>query len=321
MGQVLRAAGTEGQASVECSASRQTPHLRPTVTRNHIFYQYVRDIMKKSLLIVVALTALLALTSSQTTAAPLTLGSRVLVSSDNGNFDISVFDGTASYNDRGLGGDASDTVTFTNPLGDGTVLDYNFFYSPTVASVKQIVSYADGGAGRIPLATSPAANINGDGEDWSDVWTTTDPGVAFSTTKDFTNGTVPKTFARSANVTGSIDISGLESGTVYFPHGTFINQWAITLTMTGSGQLGFMAVDEDTSNGPGTNKGWITDFTFDNTGGLYDTIEYHYTNADTDGSRARFMGVILDGVVVPEPATMSLLALGGLALLRRRRRN
>jgi VCBS repeat-containing protein len=40
--------------------------------------------------------------------------------------------------------------------------------------------------------------------------------------------------------------------------------------------------------------GWITHFQFDDAA-LYDTISYTYTNADTDGSRARFMGLIVDG--------------------------
>jgi hypothetical protein len=35
---------------------------------------------------------------------------------------------------------------------------------------------------------------------------------------------------------------------------------------------------------------------------------------------AGILTVILDDIVVPEPATLSLLALGGLAVLRRRRK-
>ena len=187
-----------------------------------------------------------------------------------------------------------------------------------------MVSYADGGAGRIPLPTVPSANINGAGENWSNVWTTTDP-AGFTTTKDFTNGAVPNTFARSADVTGTIDISGLESGTVYIPHGTYINQWNLTLTMSGPGQPVRVARDAQTSNGAGTNFGWITDFSFDNPGLLYDTISYSYYNADRDGSRARFMGVILDGTTpaIPEPMTMLAVGMGITGLggyIRKRRR-
>ena len=49
---------------------------------------------------------------------------------------------------------------------------------------------------------------------------------------------------------------------------------------------------------PATNFGWITDFSFGDAA-LYHTITYRYTNQDTDGSRGRFMGVVLDGIAVP----------------------
>ena len=70
--------------------------------------------------------ALITLIAGLAQAADLTLGSRTQVSTNNANFDISVFPGAASYNDRGVGGTQPGTPTFTNDLGDGTVLDYNF---------------------------------------------------------------------------------------------------------------------------------------------------------------------------------------------------
>jgi hypothetical protein len=225
-------------------------------------------------------------------AADLTIGSRILVSENNQNFNISVFDGAASADNTGttITNPALETVTF----GEGTVLDFNFFHSPN----ETVVSYAKGEAGLIGDATSPAENINGSGENWSNVWTTTDP-VGFTTTKDFNSGTVPNTFARSANITGTIDISGLNEGVLYIPHGTYINQWELTLTMSGPGQADIAAMDAQTANGPGTNFGWITDFSFADAA-AYDTITYTYTNRDADGSRARFMGVILVGVEDPK---------------------
>ena len=280
----------------------------------------------RNVLVVVMMMAIMV---GSARAASLTLGSRTLVSSNNANFDISVFDGAASYNDRGVGGSEPGTPTFLNTLGDGTVLDYNLVGNAGTGSA--LTTYASGAAGRIPTPTSPGANVHGNGEDWANVWTVTDPvpaGVVFTTTKDHNPTGVAgaaNTFARSAEVDGTIDISGLKLGQVYVPHGTYINQWALTLTMTGDGQSDIVASDAQTSNGPGTNYGWITDFSFDNSEGLYDTIAYNYYNADRDGSRARFMGVVLDGELageVPEPATMALLSLAacGVAGYVRRRR-
>lgn len=229
--------------------------------------------------------AVLALLACPTHAASLTLGSRVKVSTNVVDFNISVFPGKAGYE----GDDESPVASGT--FGDGTVVDYRFFSSPNNA----IFSYADGGAGLVGMASCPPSNINGEGESWSDLWTTNDPGVGYNTTPNFP--TTVNTFARSANISGSIDISGLESGTVYIPHGTFINDWTLSLTMTGPGQPILSASDTQGGNGPSTNFGWITDFSFTDAA-LYDTISYTYTNGDTDGSRARFMGVILDGTAV-----------------------
>lgn len=232
--------------------------------------------------------------------ASLTEGPTTLVSTNNANFDLSVFPGAAGYNDRGVGGSEPGTPSFTNTFGDGTVVDYNFIGNSGTGSA--LVTYASGGAGLIPTPTSPTANVHGNGEDWANVWTTTDP-AGFTSTKDHNPTGVAgaaNTFARCANVNGSINISGLTSGTIYFPHGTFINQWEISLTMTGPGQPTLNATASQ-PNGTSPNKGWITEFTFSDAA-AYDTITYNYTNGDTDGSRARFMGVILDGTSTPTAA-------------------
>lgn len=226
----------------------------------------------------------------------LALAERVQVSTNNANFDLSVFPGAAGYNDRGIGGTEPGEPTFFTPFGDGTVLDYNFIGNDGTNSA--LTSYADGGAGLIPVPTAPAENVHGTGEDWANVWTVTDP-EGFTTLKDHNPG-APNTFARCAEVTGTVDISDLKSGTLYIPHGTFINQWTLTLTMSGPGQPPIIATDAQETNGAGTNFGWITSFSFVNTGG-YDTITYNYTNADRDGSRARFMGVILVSELNPVP--------------------
>ena len=232
-------------------------------------------------------------------AATLTEGATVQVSTNNANFDISVFPGAAGYNDRGIGGTEPGTPSFTNTFGDGTIVDYNFVGNQGNGS--PLTTYASGTANRIPTPTSPSANVSSNGEDWANVWTTTDP-AGFTSTKNHNPTSTPgaaNTFARSANVTGTVDISSLSSGQLFFPHGTFINSWELTVTMTGDGQPTLNA-NASMADGSSPNKGWITDFTFTDAS-AYDTITYTYTNSDSDGSRARFMGVILGGSI--EPAT------------------
>ena len=242
--------------------------------------------MKPSSLLRVAATV--GLLTSAAHSANLTFGIRDQVSTNNANFELSVFPGAASYTDAGLGGVEPGVSSFTKLFGDGTVVDYNFFHSPD----ETIASYAKGEAGLISDATSPPENINGAGENWVNVWTTTDP-ADFTGTPDFTNGEIPNTFARSAEITGTVDISSLTDGRVYFPHGSFVNQWSLTVTMSGPGQADIVALDSTDANIDG-NNGWISDFAFEDAGD-YTTLTYVYTNADRDGSRARFMGVILDG--------------------------
>ena len=226
-------------------------------------------------------------------AADLTLGSRVLVSENNSNFNISVFPGSASYDDSGRDANA---VGLANTFGDGTVTDYNFIGNAGTGSA--LTTYADGGAGLIATPTAPPANVHGNGEDWADVWTSSDP-VGFTTTRDHKPTGVAgaaNTFARCAELNGTIDLTTLTDGILYFMHGTYVNRWTLTVTMSGPGQPDIVATDTQASNGPGRNFGWVTDFTFSDASG-YTTISYNYTHGDRDGSRARFMGVVLDGTV------------------------
>lgn len=207
-------------------------------------------------------TTLLLLSGLFSHAADLTLGSRIQVPTNNANFDLSVFPGQAAYNDRGIGGSGPGNPSFRNPLGDGTVLDYNFIGNAGTGS--PLTTYASGGAGRIPTPVAPSANMHGNGEDWANVWTTNDPGdgIVFSGRKNHNPTGVAgaaNTFARCAELDGTIDISGLASGVVYIPHGSFVNDWTLTLTMTGAGQPDLVASETQGGNGPSTNFGISAD--------------------------------------------------------------
>ena len=237
---------------------------------------------RRSVSLAVRVSTIAAVLAVPAFAADLTLVSRTLVSTNNQPFNISVFPGKAGYDDSG-----NPTTTLSNTFGDGTVTDYRFYNS----SGDTLFSYADGGAGLIAMATSAPEFLSG-GQRWANVWTTSDPGINFDAPPaDFSPPT--NTFAGSAELTGTIDISTLTDGTLYFMHGTFINNWTLTVTLSSPGQSDLVAVDTQGGGGTGTNFGWVTEFTFSDAAG-YNTITYNYTNTDRDGSRARFMGVVMD---------------------------
>ncbi len=239
------------------------------------------------------MAVLAGFTGGITQAQTLVADGRVLVSTNNARFDISVFPGRAMYNDLGNG-----FVSLTNMFGDGTVLDYKFVGND--AGGTALTVYADGGGGFISDPFAPSENISGGGQDWANVWVASDPGPDFFLNpKDHSPTGTPgadRTFASAAEVDGTVDITALAEGTIYFPHGTFINNWTLTVTMSGPGQPDIVASETQGGNGEGTNFGWISAFSFADAQD-YTTLTYNYTNGDRDGSRARFMGVILDGPV------------------------
>ena len=53
--------------------------------------------------------------------------------------------------------------------------EHPLFFNQRTGSA--LTTYASGGT-RTPTPTSPAANVHGNGEEWSNVWTTNDPGAA-----------------------------------------------------------------------------------------------------------------------------------------------
>jgi len=226
----------------------------------------------KLMLLVVAMAVIVGASMNPVSAGLLTLDETVEISFDKSVFNISVYPGKASYSNA----DGSVTGVF----GDGTVSGYRFFNS----NDSVFSSYADYGI----VAPATATDIHTKSESWANVWTTTDPGVDFATTADYTADTL----ARGSGITGTIDISSLSSGTVYVICGGLKNDLSLTLTMSGAGQTDIQA---EYSVNPGSlNKFWVVPFDFSDAGG-YDTITYTFTIGTS--RRGRFVGVIIDNVV------------------------
>jgi hypothetical protein len=247
-----------------------------------------RNRIRTLLTLAAVVMAIIGFASPSSGAGGLSHDGTVMIFENGPNYNLSVYPGKASYS--AFGGDV------TGVFGDGTVLDYRFFSSDG----DNMYSYADGGAGRIAVVPSPPPeNVDG-ASHWHDIWTTNDPGTEF-TGGDPANYTY-NTMARAQNFTGTIDISGLRSGTVYFLYGSYIDYNIISLTMSGAGQPDVVADHWETA--PEGNIGWISSFGFYNATD-YDTITYTYNNNDLDASGARFTGVIIDGVDDGGPQDLS----------------
>lgn len=256
--------------------------------------------------VAVAMGALFAAEMAQ--ADSITAGSAVMVvnNGSNDSYSLSVYDGKAAY--KPFGSSTSTT------LGDGTLLDYRF----TTSTTGSFTTYAQGTGNRIAAFTAPSGNIAASAaeDSWAKIWTSNDPGTNFSSvTPNYTDAQI--THARANRANGTIDISGLSDGKLYFIHGSFVGSTAFNLTMSGTGQTD-LTVPLNVASPGTTNRGWITDFSFDNSSGAYDTISFTYATSDSV-TRGRFMGVMLDATVIPEPATLSMLGVIGVAMLIRRR--
>jgi len=265
----------------------------------------------KLMLLVVAMAVIVGASMNPVSAAMLTLDETVEISYNKSVFNISVYPGKASYSGTNMAGNAVAGV-----FGDGTVLGYSFFnHDPGTLTVN---SYANDGSGIIAPVVVATTDVDAlkPSEKWANVWTASDPGVGFANPADYVAGT-DETIARAMNITGTIDISDTSLGIAYVLFGGIKQLVTLTATMSGAGVEDKVAEYEIQliTGSAGKNHFFVSPFVFSDAES-YDTITYHYTH-DGLAKRGRFMGAIL--TPVPEPMTLSLLALGGLGLIRRRR--
>lgn len=209
-------------------------------------------------------------------------------------------------------------------LGDGTVEEYVF--TNASGGVTNILASSTTNISAFTFAPSTVNNsTQGTAEITLPDGTTT-----------FTPSTTFGTAAPAADVSFSVDTSVYLSGTVYVVFGSFQDFAQVSAT-DGTNTLisGFLGVTDNdpridltgtpfdfsgtTLAGTGTA---IAAFDFDNTLATGTTLDFQQINTDVDGSRARFYGVIVDGVAIPipEPSSTALLGIGALGLLMRRRR-
>ena len=234
----------------------------------------------------------------------------------------------------------------STPLGDGTLEDYLFVSG---ASAGGDLSNA-AGAGSFDLLVGPGGLVNAPlTVDFANGAIGTD--ASFGETFNAISGGVPTppgTLVGGAiandsptDTLGTIDISGFSSGTVYLIYGQFVNESLVTGSISGPGAT--TVTQDGTLTARGDTGVFLTEFNFTNDG-TFDTFSYNYFNSDAlgagntlsiqgqpvadsgefenigDSSRARFVGVLIDGVAVPEPSSaMLLLSACSVFALRRRK--
>ena len=205
------------------------------------------------------------------------------------------------------------TVNFATPGGGGAVEDFlfinNVVVSDTAGTPFNVFTQAPSSS--ISTPTVGTDNTIGRGGNFGII-------IANGTTFDNTGA---NTSAPAADIQGTIDLSAYSTGTVYFIHGSFEDFTRINVTLTGStdpdvlatsGNIGVVDSNPESNAGEftesntdflGSQTGFaVSAFEFDTAGG-FTTLDFEALNSDLDGSRARFAGIVIDAVPVPEPGS------------------
>lgn len=239
--------------------------------------------------------------------------------SEGGPFNVSVNANNAGYAGifYDLPGTGTNGPAFERDFSD-PVLDYSFVGGGT-ANVLTVSR--TGGGGLISYTTTDTV-FDGFGQSQLQLWTTSDPGADLTsplTARD-SSGSGYRSFGQAV---GTVDITGLASGTVNVFYGAFGTTPTLTAVMSDSnGILSDITMSDAHLNGDNANRGeyYAAELDFDNDLG-YDTIEFTWlANGIDDTANGRGLGAVLTGVAIPEPSSTALLGLGGLALILRRRK-
>lgn len=167
--------------------------------------------------------------------------------------------------------------------------------------------------------------FDGFGQGQLKFWDVTDPGADIATSVDPFNAVDDGGgggYRSFGGATGTVDISGLATGSLYVFYGSFNARPSLSVTLKGAGQSDIVIADAHAAgNNDSANRSeyYVAELDFV-TDGVYDTIEFEWLANGVDYSgNGRGAGALLTGTVIPEPGSLALLGLGGLLIARRRR--
>ena len=192
---------------------------------------------------------------------------------------------------KGQGNVGTGTVLVDQTF-NGTIVDYAFVKESATPDVIQ--TYANGGAGRLTFGSylPRAGTTLGNNSDMK-LWTVNAPGSpAYSNPANFTSNTGVGTFD---NINGSIDISGITVGSVYFFYSGYRTMPFFSATMKDTEALVAdvplpVFGDGDTAN---STENYVCSLNFVNNNGL-DTIDWSLTSNLYNGEpHCSLKGIVL----------------------------